>query len=115
MAQGVLELKDTHKVDNQTDMNIQYFLDRFYMSRISLRMLLHQVWLYYLSQIFIYYFLSQHILLFEQDADKHTNRIGMIDPGCKVKSVILEAFQNAAMLCEDYYDLAPDIEIKGEE
>ena len=34
MAQGVLELKDTHKVDNQTDMNIQYFLDRFYMSRI---------------------------------------------------------------------------------
>ena len=44
MAQGVLELKDTHKVDNQTDMNIQYFLDRFYMSRISLRMLLHQVW-----------------------------------------------------------------------
>ena len=38
----------------------------------------------------------------------------MIDPGCKVKSVILEAFQNAAMLCEDYYDLAPDIEIKGE-
>lgn len=66
MAQGVLELKDTHKVDNQTDMNIQYFLDRFYMSRISLRMLLHQ-----------------HILLFEQDADKHTNRIGMIDPGCK--------------------------------
>ena len=39
----------------------------------------------------------------------------MIDPGCKVKSVILEAFQNAAMLCEDYYDLAPDIEIKGEE
>lgn len=55
----------------------------------------------------------QHILLFEPDADKHTNRIGMIDPGCKVKSVILEAFQNAAMLCEDYYDLAPDIEIKG--
>lgn len=97
MAQGVLELKDTHKVDNQTDMNIQYFLDRFYMSRISLRMLLHQ-----------------HILLFEPDADKHTNRIGMIDPGCKVKSVILEAFQNAAMLCEDYYDLAPDIEIKGQ-
>lgn len=97
MAQGVLELKDSHKVDNQTDMNIQYFLDRFYMSRISLRMLLHQ-----------------HILLFEPDADKQTNRIGMIDPGCKVKSVILEAFQNASMLCEDYYDLAPDIEIKGQ-
>ena len=43
MAQGVLELKETHHVDNQTEMSIQYFLDRFYMSRISMRMLIHQV------------------------------------------------------------------------
>ena len=43
MAQGVLELKESHSVDNQTDMAIQYFLDRFYMSRISIRMLIHQV------------------------------------------------------------------------
>ena len=34
MAQGVLELKDSHAVDIQTEMSIQYFLDRFYMSRI---------------------------------------------------------------------------------
>ena len=34
MAQGVLELKDSHTVDIQTEMSIQYFLDRFYMSRI---------------------------------------------------------------------------------
>lgn len=34
MAQGVLELKDAHDVDIQTEMSIQYFLDRFYMSRI---------------------------------------------------------------------------------
>ena len=45
MAQGVLELKDSHQVNNKTDMAIQYFLDRFYMNRISLRMLIHQVWL----------------------------------------------------------------------
>merc|ERR1719318_1326076 len=73
MAQGVLELKETHHVDNQTEMSIQYFLDRFYMSRI-----------------------------------------GMIDPHCKVKSVIMDAFQNAAYLCEEYYECAPDIEIKGQ-
>jgi len=97
MAQGVLELKDSHQVDNQTDMAIQYFLDRFYMNRISLRMLIHQ-----------------HILLFEPDADKKTKRIGMIDPSCKVKSVINEAFTNAAILCEDYYDRAPEISIKGQ-
>ena len=38
----------------------------------------------------------------------------MIDPACKLKSVIMEAFQNAAFLCEEYYNCAPDIEIKGE-
>jgi len=97
MAQGVLELRESHKVDKQTDMAIQYFLDRFYMSRISMRMLIHQ-----------------HTLLFEPDADKDTRRIGMIDPSCKVKSVIMEAFQNAAFLCEEYYECAPDIEIKGQ-
>ena len=37
----------------------------------------------------------------------------MIDPNCRVKSVIMEAFQNAAFLCEEYYDYAPDFEIKG--
>lgn len=102
-------------MDNQTDMAIQYFLDRFYMNRISLRMLIHQVWNFdgKLSQIFIFNYFLQHILLFEPDADKNTNRIGMIDPACKVKSVIMEAFQNASFLCEEYYDCAPEIEIKG--
>jgi len=97
MAQGVLELKESHIVDNQTDMAIQYFLDRFYMSRISIRMLIHQ-----------------HTLLFEENADKDTHRIGIIDPKCKVRSVIMEAFTNAAFLCEEYYNCAPDIEVKGQ-
>jgi len=96
MAQGVLELKESHSVDGQTEMRIQYFLDRFYMSRISLRMLIHQ-----------------HTLLFEPNADKDTPRVGIIDPHCKVKSVIMDAYQNAAFLCEEYYDCAPDIELKG--
>jgi len=42
MAQGVLELKESHDVDVQTENNIQYFLDRFFMSRISIRMLINQ-------------------------------------------------------------------------
>lgn len=42
MAQGVLELKESHDVDLQTENSIQYFLDRFFMSRISIRMLINQ-------------------------------------------------------------------------
>lgn len=42
MAQGVMELKESHPVDQQMDNSIQYFLDRFYMSRISIRMLINQ-------------------------------------------------------------------------
>lgn len=42
MAQGVLELKESHDVDHQVEHSIQYFLDRFYMSRISIRMLINQ-------------------------------------------------------------------------
>lgn len=42
MAQGVLELKESHDIDHHTEHSIQYFLDRFYMSRISIRMLINQ-------------------------------------------------------------------------
>ena len=42
MAHGVLELKEVTQIDNQTEHSIQYFLDRFYMSRISIRMLINQ-------------------------------------------------------------------------
>ena len=34
MARGVLELKDSHAFEPSTNTHIQYFLDRFYMSRI---------------------------------------------------------------------------------
>lgn len=43
MASGILELKESN-VDIEPGMenSIQYFLDRFYMSRISIRMLINQ-------------------------------------------------------------------------
>ena len=50
------------------DVSIEYFLDRFYMSLISLRMLV-----------------NQHVLLFAPGADQKTKRIGVIDPECKLK------------------------------
>lgn len=43
MAEGVIEYKDAFgQQDAVTDHNIQYFLDRFYTSRISIRMLINQ-------------------------------------------------------------------------
>uniref|UniRef100_A0AAX7SI26 Protein-serine/threonine kinase n=1 Tax=Astatotilapia calliptera TaxID=8154 RepID=A0AAX7SI26_ASTCA len=42
MAQGVIEYKEAFPQDVATNQNIQYFLDRFYMSRISIRMLINQ-------------------------------------------------------------------------
>ncbi|XP_077363080.1 pyruvate dehydrogenase kinase, isozyme 4 isoform X3 [Festucalex cinctus] len=42
MAQGVVEFKEAFGVDPVTNQNVQYFLDRFYMSRISTRMLMNQ-------------------------------------------------------------------------
>ena len=37
-----MELKESHGIDSNTETRIQYFLDRFYMSRISIRMLINQ-------------------------------------------------------------------------
>ena len=44
MAEGVIELKEAYPVDKDVslDHSIQYFLNRFYMMRISIRMLIHQ-------------------------------------------------------------------------
>lgn len=42
MAQGLVEYKEAYGTDPIISQNVQYFLDRFYMSRISIRMLLNQ-------------------------------------------------------------------------
>ena len=104
--QGVLELKESHSVDHQTDVSIQYFLDRFYMSRYKQCFGVYKlnfINLVHFSRISIRMLINQHSYLFDPDADRDTPRIGMIDPRCKVRSVIMEAFNNASFLCEEYY------------
>uniref|UniRef100_A0A8D0FKN5 Protein-serine/threonine kinase n=1 Tax=Strix occidentalis caurina TaxID=311401 RepID=A0A8D0FKN5_STROC len=83
MAQGVIEYKDIFKVDPVTNQNIQYFLDRFYMSRISTRMLM-----------------NQHTLLFDDKSGSgHPRHIGSIDPCCDVAEVVNEKFHHPFKSC----------------
>ncbi|XP_060068101.1 pyruvate dehydrogenase (acetyl-transferring) kinase isozyme 3, mitochondrial-like isoform X2 [Ylistrum balloti] len=98
MAQGVLELKETYPsyynfttVNNNTTA-IRYFLDRFLLSRISIRMLI-----------------SQHVLLYGSRTVDNPRYIGAIDPSCDVLEVLQAAYSDARFLCEGYYLTAPDM------
>ncbi|GAB0095728.1 pyruvate dehydrogenase (acetyl-transferring) kinase, mitochondrial [Sergentomyia squamirostris] len=96
MALGILELKEsTGEIDPGMEASIQYFLDRLYMSRISIRMLI-----------------NQHTILFgntEPDPGKH---IGCIDPICNPSAVVRDAYETAKFLCDQYYFGAPALEIE---
>ncbi|KAI3365477.1 hypothetical protein L3Q82_010564 [Scortum barcoo] len=96
MAQGIIEYKESFPHDPITNQNIQYFLDRFYMSRISIRMLI-----------------NQHTLIFDGTTNPvHPNTIGSIDPHCQVGDVVQDAFHSAKMLCDQYYLRSPDLILK---
>jgi len=95
MAHGILELKESQNnhVEPGMETSIQYFLDRFYMSRISIRMLI-----------------NQHTILFGQEPQQ-TEHIGCIEVDCNPRSVVHDAYENARWLCDQYYLGAPEIEI----
>ncbi|NXA07229.1 PDK2 kinase, partial [Sapayoa aenigma] len=96
MAQGVIEYKETYGDDPVSNQNIQYFLDRFYLSRISIRMLI-----------------NQHTLLFDGSTNPaHPKHIGSIDPHCNVANVVRDAYNMAKLLCDKYYMSSPDLEIE---
>ncbi|KAK2532559.1 pyruvate dehydrogenase (acetyl-transferring) kinase isozyme 1, mitochondrial [Columba livia] len=93
MAQGVVEYKESFGIDPVTSQNVQYFLDRFYMSRISIRMLL-----------------NQHSLLFGGKLNPaHPKHIGSIDPSCNVVEVIRDGYESAKTLCDLYYMSSPEL------
>ncbi|KAL6090480.1 hypothetical protein STEG23_016451, partial [Scotinomys teguina] len=96
MAQGVIEYKEKFGFDPFISTNIQYFLDRFYTNRISFRMLI-----------------NQHTLLFGGDTNPaHPKHIGSIDPTCNVADVVKDAYETAKLLCEQYYLVAPELEVE---
>ncbi len=98
MAMGILQVEETYGIDAKTGQNIQYFLDRFLMSRISIRMLI-----------------NQHLLMFGgvEKSEKKNTQIGSIDPNCDVVSILEDAFDSAKFLCEQYYLCSPGFEIEA--
>ncbi|KAK4186078.1 putative pyruvate dehydrogenase kinase [Podospora australis] len=95
MAQGILEWKRKRQ-RMQIDNNIQSFLDRFYMSRIGIRMLI-----------------GQHIALTDQNNYRDPSYVGIICTKTFVKDLAQEAIENARFVCEDHYGLfeAPKIQL----
>ncbi|KAJ5902668.1 hypothetical protein N7495_003196 [Penicillium taxi] len=95
VAQGILEWKRVRQ-RMQIDSTIQSFLDRFYMSRIGIRMLI-----------------GQHIALTQQSNVKHPHYVGIICTKTNVKDIALEAIDNARFVCEDYFGLfeAPKVQL----
>jgi pyruvate dehydrogenase kinase 2/3/4 len=94
MAKGVIELRESHQVDQTVEHRIHYFLDRFYMSRIGIRMLI-----------------NQHTLLFGGQMN-NTRHIGCIDPNCNVQSVVRDAYENAKFMCDQYYLASPELVVQ---
>lgn len=95
MAQGILEYKRKRQ-RMQIDNTIQSFLDRFYMSRIGIRMLI-----------------GQHIALTDQSHYTDSNYVGIICTKTNVMDLAQEAIENARFVCEDHYGLfeAPKIQL----
>jgi pyruvate dehydrogenase kinase 2/3/4 len=95
VAQGILEYKRKRQ-RMQIDHNIQAFLDRFYMSRIGIRMLI-----------------GQHIALTDQDHNKDPSYVGIICTKTNVRDLAQEAIENARFVCEDHYGLfdAPKVQL----
>ncbi|KAJ2905260.1 hypothetical protein MKZ38_005962 [Zalerion maritima] len=95
MAQGILEYKRKRQ-RLQIDGKIQAFLDRFYMSRIGIRMLI-----------------GQHIALTDQSHYRDPTYVGIICTRTNVRELAQEAIENARFVCEDHYGLfeAPKIQL----
>lgn len=132
MAQGVLELKDVRGglVEPSMELSIQYFLDRLYMSRISIRMLINQHSKFYLfcDALFCFSILSNEkkkqaidvnsltiisisVAILFGEIPQQGRHIGCIDPVCDPGSVVLDAYENARYLCDQYYLASPELKM----
>lgn len=107
MAEGLIELRETDGVDIASERGIQYFLDRFYLNRISIRMLQNQhceLPCYICFKLLI-------VVVFGSVLPESPRHVGCIDPACDVESVVSDAYENARFLCDRYYLTSPNLKL----
>ncbi|GAV48932.1 hypothetical protein ZYGR_0N03370 [Zygosaccharomyces rouxii] len=99
LAKGVLKWKKTCQ-QNMFDDSVQSFLDRFYMSRIGIRMLI-----------------AQHLDLLEPSLHcqngKSDSYVGSICTKTNITQIAEDAIDNAKLICSEHYGLfeAPEVEL----
>lgn len=87
MAQGILEYKATTLSPDQIDSTMQTFLDRFYMSRMGIRMLI-----------------GQHLSLHQQHKSPE-HHVGVICTKANIKQIAQNAIAQARHICQEHYGL----------
>lgn len=56
--------------------------------------------------------IHQHAILFGGDRPNHPRHIGCVDPNCDLYSIVLDSFDSARFLCEQYYLMSPELIIE---
>lgn len=96
LAKGIIELKQIMGDSEEKIVDhcpfLQDFLDRFFMARIGIRILI-----------------GHYTALFDQSSEF----VGMFEKNCSVKNVVQNAIDDAAMVCDQVYGSYPDVEIRG--
>uniref|UniRef100_A0AAX7V0H3 Protein-serine/threonine kinase n=1 Tax=Astatotilapia calliptera TaxID=8154 RepID=A0AAX7V0H3_ASTCA len=97
MAQGVIEYKEAFPQDVATNQNIQYFLDRFYMSRISIRMLINQHNAFGSAKMLCdqYYLCAPDVILQEMNLKKTNHPVTIVYVPSHLYHMLFELFKNA--------------------
>uniref|UniRef100_A0AAZ3NZ04 Protein-serine/threonine kinase n=1 Tax=Oncorhynchus tshawytscha TaxID=74940 RepID=A0AAZ3NZ04_ONCTS len=106
MAQGVIEYKSVFGQDPVTNQNIQYFLDRFYMSRISIRMLINQHNAYRSAKLVCdqYYLSSPDLMLQEINVNNRKQPISIVYVPSHLYHMLFELFKNAMRATIDNHE-----------
>ncbi|XP_020355636.1 pyruvate dehydrogenase (acetyl-transferring) kinase isozyme 4, mitochondrial-like isoform X2 [Oncorhynchus kisutch] len=108
MAQGVVEYKDAFGSDPVTNQNVQYFLDRFYMSRISTRMIMNQHYAFDSSKMLCeqYYLTSPEIDLTQVNAKGPDQPLRIVYVPSHLYHMLFELFKNAMRATVETHEMA---------